>query len=109
VLGSYELDVDRKPRHVEIDLEQTMQGTDEYDIELPQGYVVDELPDPVKIDVGFASYVSSTELHGRVLHYSRTYTVKQVTVPATKYAEVQQLAAAIAADEDSQAILKRGN
>jgi len=43
------------------------------------------------------------------LHYSRTYTVKQVTVPATKYPEVQQLAAAIAADEDSQAILKRGN
>jgi len=109
VLGSYELDVDRKPRHVEIDLEQTMQGTDEYDIELPQGYVVDELPDPVKIDVGFASYVSSTELHGRVLHYSRTYTVRQVTVPATKYEAVQQLAAAIAADEGSQAILKRGN
>jgi hypothetical protein len=108
VLGSYELDVDRKPRHVEIDLEQTMQGTDEYDIELPQGYVVDELPDPVKIDVGFASYVSSTELHGRVLHYSRTYTVRQVTVPATKYEAVQQLAAAIAADEGSQAILKRG-
>jgi len=109
VLGSYGLDVDRKPRHVEINLEQTMQGTDEYDIELPQGYVVDELPDPVKIDVGFASYVSSTELHGRVLHYSRTYTVKQVTVPATKYPEVQLLAAAIAADEDNQAILTRGN
>jgi len=109
VLGSYGLDVDRKPRHVEIDLEQTMQGTDEYDIELPQGYVVDELPDPVKIDVGFASYVSSTELHGHVLHYSRTYTVRQVTVPAAKYEAVQQLAAAIAADEDSQAILKRGN
>jgi hypothetical protein len=109
VIGSYGLDVDRKPRNVEINLEQTMQGKDEYDIELPAGYVVDELPDPVKIDVGFASYVSATELHGRVLHYSRTYTVKQITVPATKYAQVQQLAAAIAADEDSQAILKRGN
>jgi hypothetical protein len=44
-----------------------------------------------------------------VLHYSRTYTVRQVTVPATKYEAVQQLAAAIAADESSQAILKRGN
>jgi hypothetical protein len=109
VLGSYELDVDHKPRHVEINLQQTMQGTDAYDIRLPEGYVVDELPDPVKVDVGFASYVSSTELHGRVLHYSRTYTVRQVTVPAAKYAEVQQLAAAIAADEDSQAILKKGN
>jgi hypothetical protein len=109
VLGSYDLDVDQKARHVAIDLEETMQGTDEYDIELPPGYVVDELPDPVKVDVGFASYVSSTELHGRVLHYSRTYTVREVTVPAAKYGQVQQLAAAIAADEGSQAILKRGN
>jgi hypothetical protein len=109
VLGSYGLDVDRKPRNVDINLEQTMQGRDEYDIELPTGYVVDELPDPVKLDVGFASYESLTELRGRVLHYSRTYTVRQVTVPAIKYAQVQILAAAIAADEGSQAILKRGN
>jgi hypothetical protein len=107
VFGSYELDVDQKRRDVAIDLEQTMQGTDEYDIELPVGYVVDELPDPVKQDFGFASYVSSSEMHGRVLHYSRTYTVKQVMVPAAKYAEVQRLAAVIAADEDSRAILKR--
>jgi hypothetical protein len=109
VLGSYGLDVDHKTRHVAIDLEETMQGTDEYDIELPEGYVVDELPDPVKADFGFASYVSSSEVHGRTLHYSRTYTVKQVTVPAAKYAEVQRLAAVIAADEDSRAILKKGN
>jgi hypothetical protein len=109
VLGSYALDVDHKTRDVAIDLEETMQGTDEYDIELPEGYVVDELPDPVKADFGFASYVSSTEVHGRTLHYSRTYTVKQVTVPAAKYADVQRLAAVIAADEDSRAILKRGN
>ncbi|MBW4038888.1 MAG: DUF3857 and transglutaminase domain-containing protein [Acidobacteria bacterium] len=109
VLGRYDLSVDHKPRHVEVNLRETMQGTDDYDIELPAGYVVDELPDPVKVDVGFASYVSSTEMRGRVLHYSRRYTVRQVTVPASKYDEVQQLAAAIAADEDSQAILKRAN
>lgn len=109
VLGSDALDVDRKARHVAINLRQTMQVTDDYDIELPVGYAVDELPDPVKVDVGFASYVSSTEVHGRMMHYSRTYTVKQVTVPAEKYAQVQQLAAAIAADEDSHAILKHAN
>lgn len=109
VLGSDALDVDHRARYVAINLEQTMQITDDYDIKLPDGYTVDELPDPVKVDVGFASYVSSTEVHGRMMHYSRTYTVRQVTVPAAKYAEVQQLAAAIAADEDSQAILKREN
>jgi hypothetical protein len=107
VLGSYALDLDHKPRKVGIDLEETMMGNDEFDIQLPEGYVVDELPDPVKADFGFASYVSSTEVHGRMLHYSRTYTVRQVTLPADKYGELQKLAGVIAADEDGRVILKR--
>ncbi len=107
VLGSYELDVDRKPRKVAIDLEETMQATDEFDIELPEGYAVDELPDPVKAEFGFASYVSSTVVHGRTLHYSRVYTLRQVTLPAEKYEDVQRLAGVIAADENSRAVLKK--
>ena len=107
VLGSYALELDHKPRKVDIDLEETMLGNDEFDIELPEGYVVDELPDPVKADFGFASYVSSTEVHGRMLHYSRTYTVRQVTLPAAKYGELRRLAGVIAADEDGRVILKR--
>jgi hypothetical protein len=107
VLGSYHMDVDRKPRKVQIDLEQTMQGADAFDIKIPEGYVVDELPDPVKVDLGFASYESSTVVRGSVLHYTRTYTLRAVTLPPGKYAEVQKLAAVIAADEDSKAVLKR--
>ena len=86
VLGSYALDVDRKPRKVPIDLFETMQGNDEYDIQLPEGYVVDELPDPVSQDFGFASCRSSAVLHGNTLHYSRTYTLREVTLPAVRYA-----------------------
>ena len=107
VLGSYALDVDRKQRLLPINLDETMRGTDEFDIALPEGFVVDELPDPVKLDVGFASYESSTVLHGKSLHYSRTYTLKQVTLPAEKYGAVQHLASVIAADEQSKAVLKR--
>lgn len=108
VLGSYALEVDRKPRKVAIDMESTMKATDEYDIALPDGYVVDELPDPVKEDFGFAAYESKTELRGNSLHYSRTFTMREVTLPADKYPEVQKLAGVIAADEDSRAVLKRG-
>ncbi len=77
VLGSLELNTDHKPRTVPIDLEETMQATDEYSIELPDGYVVDELPEPVKLDVGFAAYQSTVEVKGNALHYTRTYTVRQ--------------------------------
>jgi hypothetical protein len=107
VIGSYGINVDRKPRKVAIDLYETMLGNDEFDIELPEGYVVDEVPDPVKEDFGFATYQSSTVLHGRTLHYSRTYTLRQVTLPANKYGDLQRLAGVIAADESSQVVLKK--
>jgi hypothetical protein len=71
--------------------------------------VVDELPDPVKVDVGFASYVSSSEVRGKTLHYSRTYTLRQVTLPAERYGDLQKLAGAIAEDEASRAVLKKQN
>jgi hypothetical protein len=107
VLGSLQLHVDRERRLVAVDLEQTMEAKDDFSIELPKGYAIDELPEPVKVDMGFASYQSSTVQEGQSLHYKRTYTVRQVTVPAEKYPEVRKLAALIEADEQSQAVLKR--
>jgi hypothetical protein len=109
VLGSFGLHVDHKKRLLPINLNETMRGSDEYDIALPAGYAVDELPDPVKLDVGFASYESKSELRGQTLHYTRTFTLREVTVPAEKYPEVQKLAAAIEADELNSAVLKKTN
>ena len=96
-----------KKRHVPINLSETMQEQDDYTIELPAGYAVDEIPDPVKLDLGFASYESSSTVKDNVLHYTRTYTVRQVTLPADKYPDVQKLAGVIAADEQSSAVLKK--
>jgi hypothetical protein len=107
VLGDEAPAVDHKPRTIPIDLGETMQANDEYDIELPAGYVVDELPDPVKLDLGFASYESSSKVKGNVLHYSRTYTVREIKLPAEKYSDLQKLASVIATDEQSRAILKK--
>jgi hypothetical protein len=107
VIGSEAMEVDMKPRLVPIDLDQTMQEKDDYTIQLPEGYTADEIPDPVKLDLGFASYESSTELKGNALHYKRTYTVRQVTLPASRYADVQKLAETIAADEETRAVLKK--
>jgi hypothetical protein len=107
VFGSYAMPIDHKSRKVAIDLRETMQGTDSFDIQLPDGYTVDELPDPVKADVGFASYESSTKLEGHTIHYTRTFTLRQVSLPADKYADLQRFVGLIAADEDSRVVLKR--
>ena len=106
-LGSDALETDHKPRLVPINLRQTMQATDDLSIELPPGYAVDETPDPVKLDLGFASYESRSQVKDNVLRYTRTYTVRQVTLPADKYNDLQKLAGVIAADEQSRAVLKK--
>jgi len=107
VLGSEGPTVDHKVRLVPIDLRETLTAKDDFTIELPEGYTVDEIPDPVKLDLGFASYESSSKIDGNSLHYTRTYTVRQVTVPADRYADVQKLAATIDADEQNHAVLKK--
>jgi hypothetical protein len=108
VLGSEDLYADHKKRsNVPVNLDQTMLEQDDYTIELPAGYAVDEIPDAVKLDLGFASYESSSVVKNNILHYTRTYTVREVTLPADKYSDVQKLAGVIAADEQNNAVLKK--
>jgi len=107
VLGTERFPTDMKHRSLPIDLRETMQAKDDYEIDLPAGYTVDELPPAVNLDLGFASYTSTTEQKGNTLHYTRTYTVREVSLPASKYADVQRLASTIIADEQSSAVLKK--
>jgi hypothetical protein len=108
VLGSEHLEADHRKRHaVPINLDETMQESNDFAIELPSGYAVDEIPDPVKLDLGFASYESSSSVKENILHYTRTYTVREVTLPSDRYDDVQKLASVIAADEQNNAVLKK--
>jgi hypothetical protein len=107
VFGSDSMTIDRKIRLYPIDLEETRTISDDFDIELPPGYTVDELPDPVSVDMGFASYKSSTELRGNSLHYARQCTIRAVELPAEKYQALQNFVGQIEQDERSQAVLKK--
>lgn len=57
---------------------------DRFDITLPAGYVVDETPDPVDVDMDFASYHVAVTVKGNVLHYEREYVVRQCSSPRTE-------------------------
>jgi transglutaminase-like putative cysteine protease len=107
VLGEDAPEVDQKDRKVPIDLRETIQVNDEYDIELPDGFAVDETPNAVALDVGFASYTSSSSVKGKTLHYSRTYTVRQIVLTPQKYEDLRKLSSLIAIDEQSRAVLKK--
>jgi hypothetical protein len=107
VVGSDVLPNDDKPRTVPIDLNATGHWHDSYDIALPDGYVVDEVPDPVNLEMEFASYHSSVSSKGSLLHYERDYKVKELVLPADKDAEFRHLEGAIQADEKSTVVLKK--
>jgi hypothetical protein len=107
VLGDEAPRFNHEPRLVPIDLRETMEVQDEYSIQMPEGYVADEMPDPVSLDMGFAAYKSSTKMDGNTMHYSRTYTVRELTLPPERYGEIQKLAGVIANDEQSSAVFKK--
>jgi transglutaminase-like putative cysteine protease len=107
VVGSYTLPFDDKPRTVPIDLDATGHWKDSYDITLPDGYAVDETPDPVDVDMDFASYHSTVTAKGNTLHYEREYVMKQVEIPAEKAAAFRKLQSAILMDEKGTAVLKK--
>jgi hypothetical protein len=111
VVGEDALPSDDKPRTVPIDLNATGRWHDSYDIQLPEGYVVDDMPDPVNLDLDFATYHSSVSApasgNGKVLHYERDYTVKQVELPAGKQSEFRHLEGVILSDEKSTVVLKK--
>ena len=78
-----------------------------YDITLPAGYVVDETPDPVDVDMDFASYHASATAKGNVLHYEMVYVVRQVEIPADRADDFRKFESAILSDEKGTAVLKK--
>ena len=59
------------------------------------------------IEDGFAAYHSKTEVVSGKLRYSRTFEVRELSLPAAKAGELQALYRAIYGDERAVAVLKR--
>jgi hypothetical protein len=96
-----------KPRKYPIEFREATKQDDVFDIVLPEGYVVDELPKAVDVECPYGSYKSQVQVAGNTLHYTRTYEIKDVYVPTQKLDEVKTFLNQIAADEHASAILRR--
>jgi hypothetical protein len=96
----------KEPRQFPVEFEGPVRDTDSFEITIPSGYVVDDLPPPVDADFGFASYHSKTEAKGNVLNYTRTFEVKELSVPANKADDLKRFYRIIASDERNTAVLK---
>lgn len=109
VLGSHSSGLleTRDPRQHPIEFDAPERNTDTFEITLPPGYEVEDLPPPVSEDLGFVAYKSSSEVSGRVLRYNRTFEVREVSVPVAKAEALKQFYRVITNDERMSAVLRK--
>lgn len=96
-----------KQRKYPLEFEAASLETDHYELQVPPGLVVDELPPPTHLDCGYAEYESKTEFSGNSLKYTRSYSVKKVLVPQEDLAKVKKFFRQVAADEENTVVFKR--
>jgi transglutaminase-like putative cysteine protease len=96
----------KEPRKFPVMFAGPEKDFDVFEITLPAGYEVDDLPPPADVDYSFASYHSKTELQGNALRYTRIYEIKELSVPLSKMDELKKLYRLIAGDERNTAVLK---
>jgi Domain of Unknown Function with PDB structure (DUF3857)/Transglutaminase-like superfamily len=96
----------KEARRYPVEFEGPDRDTDVFEITIPAGYEVDDLPPPVSADYDFASYESKSEMVGNTLRYTRTFEIKQLSVPADKADQLKKFFRIIANDERNAAVFK---
>ena len=98
----------KEARKYPVEFAGPWRNTDSFEIALPAGYEVDDLPPPVNADCSFASYHSKAEVTGKTLKYTRTFEIKELSVPVSKAEQLKTFYRVIGNDERNTAVLKPG-
>ncbi|MEK7723695.1 MAG: DUF3857 domain-containing protein [Acidobacteriota bacterium] len=72
---------------------------------LPQGFVVDEIPDAITLETSFGKYTSKYETKDGKLFYSRSLITKRTVLPVDKYSSVRDFYSKILSAEQSPVVL----
>jgi transglutaminase-like putative cysteine protease len=96
----------KEPRKFSIEFEAPARDVDTFEIVIPAGYEVDDMPPAVDADFSFASYHSKTEVTGGVIRYTRTFEVKELSLPVDRADELKRFDRTITGDERSTVVLK---
>jgi uncharacterized protein DUF3857/transglutaminase superfamily protein len=96
----------KEPRQYSFEFSGVGLETDNFDIAIPAGYTVDDLPEAADADYSFGSYHAKTVVEGSTIHYRRTYEIKQASVPVDEAAKVKKFYQVVANDERNMLVLK---
>ena len=98
----------KDPRKFAIEFEGPSRDTDTFEIAIPSGYVVDDVPPAIDADYSFASYHAKTVVNGNTIHYSRTLEVRELSVPVAHADDLKKFYRINAGDERNTVVLKAG-
>jgi hypothetical protein len=101
------IDFNKKDRKYPVELDNVAEHHDEFDITLPAGWTIDELPPPTKVEQPGLSYTSQASFEGQTLTYKRTYKVSDVRFPVEKFGDLRAFYVKVQQDERSSAVLKK--
>ena len=76
-------------------------------VKLPAGFAVDEVPDAVKIQTPFGSYVTSYEVKGNELIFKRQLSQQATTIAPADYEVVRKFYESIRAAENAPVVLAK--
>jgi hypothetical protein len=76
-------------------------------VKLPDGFEVDEIPNPVKLDTPFGSYKVSYEVKDGFLSFSRSMIIRGAMIPANDYEKVKRFYATMRAAEQAPVVLAK--
>jgi hypothetical protein len=81
--------------------------TETIKIQLPTGFIVDEMPDPASLKTSFGTYSISYEVKGDHLLFTRSMTLNKTIVPTDKYDSLTDFFGKIRAAEQSPVVLMK--
>jgi hypothetical protein len=86
---------------------RSMAYSESVSIKLPEGFVVDEMPDPVKLDTPFGSYATTYEARDGQLLFTRKLIQHAATIPVEQYNSVRGFFERMRAAEQAPVVLAR--
>ena len=96
-----------KPRKYNMEFQYASVQGDSYEIALPSGFTVDELPGAMDIKSPVGTYKGQAEEKNGVLTYRRVFEQREIQVPVSKLEEMKSFYRQVANDERSLAVLKK--
>jgi hypothetical protein len=97
----------KEPRENPVEFDAPMRNTDVFEITVPPGYRAEELPEPVNLETDFVTYHSRIQVDDRTIRYTRSFEIKQLSVPVDKVEELRKFFRAVKNDENRSVVLVR--